>query len=704
MAQPKIAISDDFFTAFAALPRQKQGRVIDFMTKFRSDPRSPGINYEKIHNAFDPNIRSVRIDDTYRGILARQEENGVYILLWVDHHDKAYQWASRRRCKINPTTGSVQVFEITETPVEREVEVLVAPPLFADVEDDQLLRLGVPEEKIADVRSLTSVQEFYAAKQSLPEEAYEGLEWIANGFGAVEVLDTFYDEADEDVDPNDFDAALSNPRSQKSFVVIDGETELFAIMGAPLDKWRVFLHPTQRKTVVKEFNGPARVTGGAGTGKTVVAMHRAKWLATRLQDNERILFTTFTRNLASDIQENLRKICTHEELRKIEVTNLDSWVARFLRESDFDYDLVYGDQLDSLWEDALVRSGEDLDYPVSFYQEEWSKVIHAHGIDSLKDYAQVSRVGRGIPLDRRRRISVWKVFEEFHNLMIERQLRDIETAMSDCRKIIESGGQAPLYQSIVVDEGQDLSMSAYHLLRAIAGEEHKNDLFIVGDSHQRIYRHKAPLSHCGINIRGRSSYLRINYRTTEEIRKWAFGLLQGIPFDDLDDGLDDGDCISLVHGREPSVRDFNSADQEFEFVLEEIRSMVDSGGALEDICIVARTGRILDNYKARLANEGHRVYEIKRRNVDNRNQPGIRIATMHRVKGLEFEHVFVVSANRRTIPLAQAVENGDPVARDAALVAERCLLYVALTRAKQTAYLTSSGGMSEFVSELMSEK
>lgn len=165
---------------------------------------------------------------------------------------------------------------------------------------------------------------------------------------------------------------------------------------------------------------------------------------------------------------------------------------------------------------------------------------------------------------------------------------------------------------------------------------------------------------------------------TEEIRKWTFGLLQGIPFDDLDDGLDDGDCISLARGHEPSVRDVNSADQEIESVLEEIRSMVDSGGALEDICIVARTGRILDNYKTRLANEGHRVYEIKRRNVDNRNQPGIRIATMHRVKGLEFEHVFVVSANRRTIPLAQAAENGDPVARDAALAAERCLLYVAL--------------------------
>lgn len=706
MSKPIIAISADFFTAFAALPRQKQGRMMDFMNKFRNNPQSPGINYEKIHGAFDPNIRSVRIDDTYRGIVVRQEKSGVYLLLWVDHHDRAYEWASRKRCRINPTTGSIQVFDVTETVVEVERGIGPELSLFSEITNDQLLRLGVPEEKIEETRAITSLQEFYGLKGTFPEDAYEGLEWIANGFDPEEILTTFFDpqdEIDEGIDVDDFSAALSKPLSQRSFKIVDGETELQAIMGAPLEKWRVFLHPMQREIIKKNYNGPARVTGGAGTGKTVVAMHRAKWLADQLQDGERILFTTFTANLAADIQENLRKICSLEELRKIEVTHLDAWVAQFLRDSGFGYQLAYGNVLDEIWAEAISLSGEELDFPLSFYQDEWSRIICAQDITSLQQYVQASRVGRGIRLDRKRRISVWKVFEEFRNALLERQLRDIETAMNECRQLIIKKHTEFLYNSIIVDEGQDLSVSAYRLLRAIGGEEHRNDLFIVGDSHQRIYRHSATLSQCGINIRGRSSYLRINYRTTEEIRKWSFGLLKGIPFDDLDDGFDDGtNCISLTHGTEPVVRDFATADQEFDFVLEQIRSIVEQGGSLEDICVVGRTNKIVDDYVGRLRREGIRVYEIRRSKVDNRSYAGLRVATMHRVKGLEFEHVFIVSANKRTIPLSVAIAQEDLVAKQASLTSERCLLYVALTRARQSASVTSHGGMSEFVTEVLS--
>ncbi len=337
---PLIAISADFFTAFAALPRQIQGKVMDFMDKFRNDPQSPGINYEKIHNAFDPpNIRSVRIDDTYRGIVVRQARTGVYLLLWVDHHDQAYQWASRKRCKINPpTTGSVQVFDVSETIIEVEREVTTEPPpLFAPVEDEQLLRLGVPEEKLQETRQIRTLEQFYSLKNTFPEEAYEGLEWVANGFDAEEVLATFYEPMPVDsavVDPEDFGGrAEQTGQFEGLYHCGRGGRTSGNDERSPLDKWRVFLHPTQRKTVNRNYNGPARVTGGAGTGKTVVAMHRARRLARELASGERLLFTTFTANLAADIRENLRKICTLEELQKIEVTHLDSWVAQFLRDS-----------------------------------------------------------------------------------------------------------------------------------------------------------------------------------------------------------------------------------------------------------------------------------------------------------------------------------------------------------------------------------
>ncbi|NMB13368.1 MAG: AAA family ATPase [Firmicutes bacterium] len=704
MSNRTVAISADFLAAFAALPRQKQGRVMDFMSKFRANPRSPGINYEKIRNSFDPNMYSVRIDDTYRGIVMREEQSGVYLLLWVDHHDRAYQWASRKRCKVNPTTGTVQVFDVQETTVEVTDRVDAEKALFAHVTDQQLLRLGVPSEKLAETRAIMSLGDLYQRQASYPEDAYEGLEWVANGFDAEEVLENFYEEtpADEEISADDFVKALSKPGSLKTFAVVEGEDELQAMLAAPLERWRVFLHPTQRKIVRRHYNGPARVTGGAGTGKTVVAMHRAKWLAGQLEGNEKILFTTFTANLAGDIQDNLRKICTIDELRRIEVVHLDLWVARFLQELNYNYRIIYGEELDNLWSDAITLTGESLDFPEEFYQDEWSRVVQAQETFTLEDYVRASRRGRGVRLDRRKRISLWKIFEEFRNLSNERRVRDVEMAMYECRQIIAKRYSQPLYASIIVDEGQDLSMSAYRLLRTMAGEERPNDLFIVGDAHQRIYRNRAVLSHCGVNIRGRSSYLRINYRTTEEIRKWAFGLLKGISFDDLDEGYDDGRiCQSLTHGAKPIVRDFETLEQEFDYVLEQVCALEAQGTSLKDICVVARTNRLLDDYVRRFLQAGVRTYEIKRSRLDDRSFDGVRIATMHRVKGLEFEHVFVVAANKSILPHPKAIAYEDQVSFTESMTGEKCLLYVALTRAKKSAHITSYGGISEFISEIV---
>ena len=297
MEKAVIAISSDFFDAFAALPRQIQGKVTEFVNKFRVNPRSPGINYEKIKNAQDNKIWSVRIDDTYRGIVVREEKSGVYILLWVDHHDNAYAWAQRKKCIINPATGNVQVFDaITEVPEKTEVQ----SDIFSGISDRELISLGIPEEQLSLVRTITSEEMLYSLKNSFPEDAYEALEWLVNGFTVEEVSELFASD-DKVIKDGNLATALDNAWSQKSFVVIEGEEELRRIMAEPLEKWRVFLHPTQRKIVKKDYNGPARVLGGAGTGKTVVAMHRAKYLAAKMQGNEKILFTTYTTNLAGDI-------------------------------------------------------------------------------------------------------------------------------------------------------------------------------------------------------------------------------------------------------------------------------------------------------------------------------------------------------------------------------------------------------------------
>lgn len=697
MSQNVVAISSDFLTAFAGLPRQIQGKVTEFINKFRNNPKSPGINFEKIRDAADNKIFSVRIDDTYRGIVVRQEKSGVYLLLWVDHHDKAYDWAKRKKCEINPLTGNVQVFdiqqpEITESPKE------VSTRLFSQVTDSELLALAVPKDQIGMVRALMSIEDFYDSKSSMPEDAYEGLEWVANGFTPEEVIELLSTEKEDMPEDEDFVTALQNPRSQKTFVVVEGEDELRRIMAEPLEKWRVFLHPTQRRIVRKRYSGPARVLGGAGTGKTVVAMHRAKWLAGQISGRDKLLFTTFTANLAGDIKDNLRKICTAEEQKHIEVINLDAWVAQFLREQGYSYSIAYDDTLTQVWEEAITLSGEDTEFSIGFFSEEWSKVVNSQEAFSLELYLKASRVGRGTRLDRKKRMQVWSVFKEYQNLMKEKQIRDVETAMYECRKILEKSTERARYVSVIVDEGQDLSMSAFRLLRALAGNEHPNDIFIVGDAHQRIYKNKAVLSRCGINIRGRSSYLTINYRTTEEIRKYAFGLLKGIPFDDLDEEYDDGKlCQSLTHGNVPQVEAFGSAAEEFDCLVNQLRQLADSGVDLKNICIVTRTHRLLNDYIALLTRSGIRTYEIRRNKLDDRSFEGVRVATMHRVKGLEFLYVFVVAVNNRILPLKSAISYTDPLAQAEAITAEKCLLYVALTRAQKAAYITSYGTPSEFL-------
>lgn len=293
---------------------------------------------------------------------------------------------------------------------------------------------------------------------------------------------------------------------------------------------------------------------------------------------------------------------------------------------------------------------------------------------------------------------MWAVFEEYQNIMNEKLQRDSETAIYEARKILENKYEGGQYASIIVDEGQDLSQSAYRLLRALAGDEHDNDIFIVGDSHQRIYKNKAILSKCGINIRGRSKYLKINYRTTEEIRKYAFSLLHGVSFDDMDDAYDNGrECQSLTHGHKPEIKEFPSLEAELEYIISKIKELEASGVEQKNICIVARTHKLLDNYIEGLQKAGMRSFEIKSNKTDDRSFEGIRIATMHRVKGLEFDHVFAAAVNHRMLPLSTINDYEDEVSKEEFRTGEKCLLYVALTRARKSAYITGFGGMSDLI-------
>lgn len=696
MANVKVAISSDFLTAFAKLPRKIQGKVTEFINKFRVNPLAKGINLEKLHKYIDEKLCSVRIDDTYRGIVARHDGSGVYLLLWVDHHDEAYSWAANKKVEVNPHTGGLQVYEVKQI---TEIQTVKAEDcLFYGINDETLLKLGVPQEQIQYVKSITNINAFYSAKADFASDTFENLSWIVEGIPVSEVLEML--ESAGNTNPEgDISKALDKPVSLTSFVIIEGEDELRKILAEPMEKWRVFLHPTQRKIVSKTFNGPARVLGGAGTGKTVVAMHRAKYLAQELKNSGKILFTTFTANLAADIRENLRKICTTEEMRRIEIVNLDAWLNGYLKANNYKFSIIYDEStIDGYWDEAKGLAGNGLPYDIGFYKEEWTKVVVGQNVKTKQEYMKASRRGRGTRIDGKKRLEIWKVFEQYRNLMYVHSVRDVHTAMFECCELLANTVQEPLYDHVIVDEGQDFGPSALKLLRIIAGEERKNDLFIVGDAHQRIYKNKATLSKCGINVKGRSSILRINYRTTEETRKYAFALLKGIPFDDLDEETDIGDkCRSLMHGEKPHVEHFKTIQEEQKFILKEIQQLSENGIPLNDICIVSRTKDIYKDYAEALNTAKIPTYKIKRNKPDEAAYTGIRLATMHRVKGLEFKYVFVVSVNDGIVPLKAAIDHTDAVTEQETLTSEKCLLYVALTRAQRQAYITSYGVASQLI-------
>lgn len=702
--KPKVAISADFFSAFARLPNTQQGKVSRFITKFQQNPMASGINYEKIHDAADANMRSVRIDQAYRGIVLSPEAGNVYMLLWVDHHDEAYDWARRHRCKINSATGSIQLYESdTQDVVTPEVQndQVNVPSLYVELKDKELMRLGVPEDLLDVVRSVNTDIELDEIEHRIPVEAYESLFLYAAGTRYDEIINE-REFSDGSIDTEDFGAALETLDSQSRFVVVEDELELQAMLNAPLDKWRVFLHPSQRKFARGVKNGAVRVLGGAGTGKTVVAMHRAKWLAENVADeNKKILFTTFTRNLATDIENNLKSICSLETMKRIEVVNLDKWVMQYLNKRNYSFGLLFSfDDRKKLWESALDVMPSELSFPEAFYRDEWDKVIQPQSIETLDQYKRASRIGRGTSLKRSDRIKVWRVFDAYRSLLNRNKLKEIDDAYRDVAGLQANDANQLPYAGVVVDEAQDMSTQAFNVLRQIVPEG-PNDLFIVGDGHQRIYgRNKVVLSHCGINVRGRARKLRINYRTTEEIRVSAVNLLAGMPVDDLDGELDNNDGYkSLTHGSPPQIESFQSAEEQADFVIRYLKSIEDGGKLpIGNICIVARIAKELSVVENALASAGIEFKRVAANATDQGGVDVVRTATVHRVKGLEFDHMIIVSVNDGIVPLSYAISGkGDKVEARQADLEERALLYVAMTRAMRHVVITSYGTPSTYL-------
>ena len=688
--KPKVALSQDFLLNLAKLPAAVQGKVLKWAIRFQTDPTARGFNYEKIRAARDPHLRSVRIDGDWRGIVFVPPRSDLYILLYVDHHDEAYRWAENRTLTINPITGAMQVVlveEVSAPPVpvatavrQAQSDLVGHQPLFASLSDTELLSLGTPVDLLPHVRQITSEAELDALQPVLPIEAYEGLFLVAAGDTVSQVLSARETQVDRRIDTEDFARSVETAESQSRFVVVDNDEALTAIMNAPLAQWRVFLHPLQRRLAVGDRSGPVRVLGGAGTGKTVLAMHRTKWLAEHATPaGKKVLVTTFTRNLAIDIETNLNTLCARDIMNRIEVRNLDAWVLRFLRSKRYEHSIVYGRQGEAAecWQRALAVKDASLGFDEEFYAAEFEQVVLAQGVAMLDAYRSARRAGRGGVLSRAKRDAIWPVFEEYRAQLASHRLKEVDDAYRDAAQLIDKDKYHP-YAAIVVDEIQDFGPQALRLLRALI-EPGKNDLFFVGDGHQRVYhRNKAAMSRSGIDIRGRGRKLYINYRTTDEIRRQAVALLEGVMVDDLDDGTDDNSRYkSLSHGPAPIMASCPS----WEALIERVTALLADWGVvpgaahLDATCIMAESRVARDQLMAALCAAGYAVESIEPDTRVRAEANCLLFATMHRAKGLEFQNVIVTHT---TV---------GPGTRGA--VAPQ-LLYVALTRAKQRAALLTA--------------
>ncbi len=705
--QVAISLSFDFLRCFRNLDNSVGRRVEKFLKTYPANPKKSGYNFEKIANASHNRLRSVRISDKYRAILQMPAKGNTILALWVDNHDEAYDWARRHSAHIHPDTGTLQV---VKNPVVRSVQPEEHPPkedrklLFHSYRNRQLRRIGVPEKLLPLVKSLADVDDLDAHKEDLPADCYEHLVLLADPDISYAQVERNIEVPKKKVDTEDVESALALPSTKRLFVRINDEIVAEALEGT-LETWRVFLHPEQRRLVEMNVSGPVRVLGGAGTGKTVVAMHRARWLARKIfaGPRDRILLLTYNTNLAADIQKQLCKICTPEELTRIDVKTIDGWAIRHLYKMGESFTPIYRDRgfARKAWDQARAELPAHAPWKSAWLKDEYYAVIVHNGITTEQEYLKVSRAGRGSRLGQVQRRLLWHCFGYFQEALKAKTLLESQDIYRKLTAYIKDGKSVGQYRSVLVDEVQDMGRAALQLIRAIVPEG-PNDLFVVGDPHQRIYGRPVVLSHAGINIMGRGRRLRLNYRTPEEVRKWATAVLRGEAYDDLDggDNSQTGER-SVIRGTQPKVLHLETRDDELAAIIDHIKSL-GCGANLHTVCLVARLYSLRRRYKEGLEKAGIPTYVLGK-GADNITQPGVRIGTMHRVKGLEYHHVIAAGVRSGQMPLRQSESSLDKVARSHVRKQERSLLYVVATRAKKSLLVTGYGKKSEFLAELETE-
>ena len=697
----KLFLYDKFLDAFSKLPKAIQKKTTEFLKKFRENPNASSINFEKIHSFADQNLRTVRIDLAYRAIIYVSEDSSVYHLLWVDHHDEAVQWANNKKFNWNRETQSYELYDfISEIKVDESIKIEKSNLIFKEIETEKLLRIGVPDDLIDIIKELQNFDDLEKLEKRLPEIAFENLFAIYDGLSIDVIIERVNDGKVES--SNKAEQELS-PNNKRNFHLITNDKELDEILSSDFDKWRIFLHPTQYAIAYKDYNGTIKVSGSAGTGKTIAAIHRAKFLCEKLSFSDKpILFTTFTKSLVKNIESIFKSM--NFDFKKITIKNFHSFLCDYAMKNNLiPNNTKILDELsnveEQLWNEVIDSNMSK--FGLEFLKEEYNNIIIFHNLTDLNSYLSTPRRGRSIKLNRMDKINIWHLCTDFKKLKNGNNYFYFNEITNIVYNEVENNPELAPFSYIICDELQDFSNIELKLLRKLVPEK-PNDISLFGDPLQNIYNKKIVFSELNINVRGnRSKRLLLNYRTTEEIRKCAIEVIKGEIYNDFDGSneLKSG-YLSLYHGKSPNYSIFDSFDDELKSILELIKEYTTSDKETtvkyQDICVASRKHDTLREIVSCLHSNKIPYFDLK--NSKGNSENGVRIATLHNLKGLEYRIVIICGINNNNFPYyPKTYQFMSDLKKSELIKSEKSLLYVAMTRARDILVFTGSGEKNNFL-------
>jgi len=699
------------------LPRPVKGAIYDFQRKFREDPDANGLQFKQL--AGNSQLYSARVTADYRALLL-QVSGTKYLLVAVKPRGSAYENLDRYAFGVNQVSGGIEFMDVvgsaeaarsrgpapaalapTSAAAAASPEPAVSPePLFAAYSPGQLLGLGVAEPLLPLIAKITTEDELLGLAEYAPALTAEVLLALHDGHSQEQVLEqvTAPVRAEEPVDVTDYETALTRPAT----LVTTDDAALQAVLAGDFARWQVFLHPLQRKIVERSYSGPARVSGGPGTGKTIVALHRVRHLAGRLPpgDGKDVLFTTYNKNLAADLRGRLLELAGRDILDRVDVVNIDALASRVVAEAEPGARRNWMDDAKAveLWEEILLELGTE-HWDATFLHDEWSQVILGQALGSRDEYFRARRAGRGRTLNRAQRAEVWQLAERFTKRLTEANLWTFRRVAAHAARIERDRAQAQghRYRHVVVDEAQDLSPAHWMLLRAMAAPG-PDDMFLAGDTHQRIYDNYVSLGSLGIAIRGRSTRLTLSYRSTHQILTAAEALLGNEEWDDLDGGTDSlAGYRSVLRGPRPSLHGYPSWAAELDGILRQVRDCQPADGTPPSIGIAVPGRRNVTEVESYLNEHDVPAAAI---GPDGPRKPDVvHVGTLHRFKGLEYRQMIVAGISDGVLPAARIarLRDSDPQRYEREAKQARSLLFVAATRARDALAISWHGTPSPFL-------